>query len=88
MNTVVERESTRFYVTQADYEALLLSSNASLIIHCLPNNNNHPKGRYTIPNKYARQFIESKQGTHNWANHENFKQDSIPVGLEDFFTQL
>ena len=42
----------------------------------------------SVPNREARKFIESKQGTHNWDNHNNFKQDSIPLGLEEYFTSL
>jgi hypothetical protein len=88
MKTTVKRESTRFYVTQSDYEELVSFPSASLIIHCLPNKNKHPKGRYEIPNRKAREFIESKQGTYNWNSHRNFKQDSIPVGLEKYFSSL
>lgn len=85
MKTTVKRESTRFYVTQSDYEELVSFPSASLIIQCLPNKNKHPKGQYDIPNRKAREFIESKQGTHNWNSHKNFKQDSIPTGLEKYF---
>lgn len=88
MKTTVRRESTRFYVTQSDYEELVSSPSASLVIQCLPKINNHPKGRYDIPNDKAREFIESKQGTHNWNSHRNFKQDSIPAGLENYFSSL
>jgi predicted nucleic acid-binding protein len=63
--TSIVRTSTRFYVTQADYDELNSNSNAELIIHCVPNKNRHPKGKYVIPNEKARQFIQSKQGTHN-----------------------
>ena len=88
MKNTVKRESTRFYVTQSDYEKLVSFPSAYLIIQCLPNKNKHPKGRYEIPNRKAREFIESKQGTYNWNSHRNFKQDSIPVGLEDYFSSL
>ena len=81
----VIRKSTRFYVTQSDYDGLVSNPNADFVIECTPNKGNHPKGTYTIPNKVARQFIESKQGTHNWDEHENFKEDQFPVGLEEFF---
>ena len=81
----VFRKSTRFYVPQSDYDGLVSNPNADFVIECTPNKGNHPKGTYTIPNKVARQFIESKQGTHNWVKHENFKQDTVPVGLEEFF---
>lgn len=88
MKTSVRRESTRFNVTQSDYDDLVSNPSASLIIQCSPNKNNHPKGRYEIPNNEARQFITSKQGTHNWNSHRNFKQDSIPGGLDDYFSAL
>ena len=81
----VFRKSTRFYVTQSDYDGLVSNPNADFVIECTPKKGNHPKGTYTIPNKVARQFIESKQGTHNWDEHENFKEDQFPVGLEEFF---
>ena len=81
----VIRESTRCYVTQSDYDALVSNPNADFVIECTPKKGNHPKGTYTIPNKVARQFIESKQGAHNWDRHENFKQDAVPVGLEEYF---
>jgi|TARA_B110000285_G_C14725787_1_gene424180 hypothetical protein len=81
----VIRKSTRFYVTQSDYDGLVSNPNADFVIECTPKKGNHPKGTYTIPNKVARQFIESKQGTHNWDEHENFKEDQFPVGLEEFF---
>jgi|TARA_B110000908_G_C10236195_1_gene443459 hypothetical protein len=79
------KKSTRFYVTQSDYDGLVSNPNADFVIECTPKKGNHPKGTYTIPNKVARQFIESKQGTHNWDEHENFKEDQFPVGLEEFF---
>ena len=82
---VVFRKSTRFYVTQSGYDGLVSNSNADFVIECTPKKGNHPKGTYTIQNKVARQFIESKQGKHNWDQHENFKQDTVPVGLEEFF---
>ena len=88
MKNTVKRESTRFYVTQSDYEKLVSFPSAYLIIQCLPNKNKHPKGRYEIPNRKAREFIESKQGTYNWNSHRNFKQDSIPQGLEKYFSSL
>ena len=50
--------------------------------------NKNTKGRYEIPNRKAREFIESKQGTYNWNSHRNFKQDSIPQGLEKYFSSL
>ena len=81
----VIRESTRFTVAQSDYDGLVSNPNADFVIECTPKKGNHPKGTYTIPNKVARQFIESKQGTHNWDEHENFKEDQFPVGLEEFF---
>ena len=86
MKAETRRKSTRFYVTQSDYEDLNSNPNAILVIQCSPNKNNHPKGTYRIPNNEARMFIKSKRGTHNWDNHENFKQDSVPVGLEDYFS--
>ena len=82
---VVFRKSTRFYVTQSDYNELVSNPSADFVIKCTPKKGSHPKGTYTIPNKVARQFIESKQGTHNWDEHENFKEDQFPVGLEEFF---
>ncbi len=87
MKSTVRRESTRFYVTQGDYEELISNPSASLFIQCSPNKNGHPRGSYDIPNKKAREFIESKQGGYNWNTHRNFKQDSIPVGLENFFSR-
>ena len=81
----VIRKSTRFTVAQSDYDGLVSNPNADFVINCTPKKGNHPKGTYTIPNKVARQFIESKQGTHNWDEHENFKEDQFPVGLEEFF---
>jgi hypothetical protein len=86
MNMNVERTSTRFYVTQFDYESLLNNSKTDLIIHCSPKRNKHPSGKYIISNLVARRFIESKQNTHNWDNHKNFIQDSVPKGLENYFT--
>jgi hypothetical protein len=82
---VVFRKSTRFYVTQSDYNELVSNPNADFVMCCFPKDNNHPKGYYKVPNQKARQFIESKQGTHNWDEHENFKEDQFPVGLEEFF---
>ena len=81
----VIRKSTRFTVAQSDYDGLVSNPNADFVIECTPKKGNHPKGTYTIPNKVARQFIESKQGTHNWDEHENFKEDQFPVGLEEYF---
>ena len=88
MKTSINRESTRFYVTQSDYKHLVSNPSAVLVIQCSPKKNNHPKGRYKIPNNVAKQFIKSKQGTHNWNTHKNFKQDSIPIGLKDYFSFL
>tara|TARA_B110000977_G_C10912561_1_gene429877 strand:+ start:623 stop:883 length:261 start_codon:yes stop_codon:yes gene_type:complete len=79
------KKSTRFYVTQSDYDGLVSNPNADFVIECTPKKGNHPKGTYTIPNKVARQFIESKQGTHNWTQNKDFKQDGVPVGLEEYF---
>lgn len=89
MKSTVRRESTRFYVTQGDYEELISNPSASLFIQCSPNKNKHPRGSYDIPNKKAREFIESKQAKPgvNWIKHGNFTQDSIPVGLENFFSR-
>lgn len=81
----VIRESTRFYVTQSDYDGLVSNPNADLVIECTPKKGNHPKGTYTIPNKVARQFIESKQDWDNWTQNENFIEDTVPAGLEEFF---
>ena len=88
MKTSIRRESTRFYVTQSDYDNLVSNPGAFLVIQCSPNKNNYPKGRYEIPNNVAKEFIKSKQGTHNWNTHKNFKQDSIPGGLQDYFSFL
>lgn len=83
----VTRKSTRFYVTRSDYEVLALNPNSFLVIECNPRSNNHPRGKYKIPNKKARQFISGKQNTPNWDSYGNFKQDAIPVGLEEYFTR-
>jgi len=80
------RTSTRFYVTQKDYDELLKFPRADLVIHCAPNDNNHPQGHYRIPNQTALEFIRSKMDTHNWNTHSNFKQDTMPTELRDHFT--
>ncbi len=79
------RASTRFYVTESDYQKLLLHPGESLRIDVSPNKGNHPRGYYLIPNNFAIDFIKEKRGTPNWDKHKNFKQDSIPSGLERFF---
>jgi len=83
----VTRESTRFYLTQSDYEDLQSNPNSFLVIECIPRRNNHPRGKYKIPNKEAREFISRKQNTPNWNRYANFKQDAIPRGLEEYFTR-
>ena len=81
----VIRKSTRFLVTQSDYDELVSNPKADFVIKSNPDKGNHPKGTYTIPNKVARQFIESKQGWDNWTQNENFIEDTVPVGLEEYF---
>jgi len=38
-----------------------------------------------LPNKFAKSFIESKQGTFNWDKNHDFKQDSVPLDIKDYF---
>ena len=85
MKRKIEYSSTRFYITQKVYKELVASPNSELRIHVIPKKGKHPEGIYELPNKIAREFIESKQGTHNWDNHHDFKQDSIPTTLQDYF---
>ena len=86
MKRVIEYPSTRFYITQSVYEELVEFPDSELLINVSPIKGNHPKGFYLIPNKVARNFIETKQGTYNWDTHQNFKQDSIPSSLKNYFT--
>ena len=88
MTEVVKRVSSRFHITQDDYVCLKKNVKASLMIVTTPLTNQHPKGHYIIPNKKARKYIESRQGNHNWRKHKNHIQDSIPFGLEEYFTYL
>ena len=81
----VEYSSTRLYVTQEVYDELVSNPEYELIINTFPRTGNHPRGFYKIPNNIARTFIESKQGKHNWNVHQNFKQDTIPLELRDYF---
>ena len=88
MRNIIEYSSTRFYITQKVYEELVINPDAELIINTSPRRGNHPKGFYKLPNKIAKAFIQSKQGTHNWDIHQNFKQDSIPSELISYFKAL
>jgi hypothetical protein len=81
-----EYTSTRFYVTQAMYDDLIKYPDSVLVINTSPKKGNHPKGCYKMPYKIARNFIESKQVGYNWDKHHNFKQDSIPMALKDYFS--
>lgn len=81
----IECFSTRLYVTQKMYDDLVEHPNCDLIINTSPKKGNHPHGYYKMSNKVARNFIESKQGGYNWDKHQNFKQDSIPNSLQDYF---
>jgi hypothetical protein len=85
MKKIIEYSSTRFYITQKVYEELILNPYSELIINTSPKKGNHPKGLYRLPNSVAKNFIESKQGTLNWDKNENFKQDSIPSELINYF---
>lgn len=84
---------TRFKVHQEMYKLLKHNTHLNLTITVNPQNGNHPRGIYKIPNNDAVAFIESKiyidkEGdklTHNWLINENFHQDSIPKQLIDFF---
>jgi hypothetical protein len=82
----IEYFSTRLYVTQKMYDELVAYPNYDLIINTSPMKGNHPHGYYKMSNKVARNFIESKQGGYNWDEHQNFKQDSIPNSLRNYFT--
>ena len=84
----IEYFSTRLYVTQLMYDELVTYPTYDLIINTSPKKGNHPRGYYKMPNKVARNFIESKQGAYNWNKHQNFKQDSIPKSLQDYFIYL
>lgn len=84
----IEYSSTRFYVTQKVYDELIHSPHLDLIINTSPKKGKHPKGVYKLTNNVAKKFIESKQGTYNWDKHENFKQDSIPSELINYFKFL
>ncbi|WP_370398579.1 hypothetical protein [Tenacibaculum dicentrarchi] len=88
MKKIFEYSYTRFYITQKIYEKLILNPHSELIINTSPKKGNHPKGLYKLPNKVAKRFIESKQETFNWEKHENFKQDSIPSELINYFKYL
>ena len=81
----VIRKSTRFLVTQSDYDELVSKPKADFVIKSNPDKGNHPKGTYTIPNKIARQFVESKHGSRSWDIHENWNQKSVPIELEEYF---
>ena len=81
----LEKTSTRFRVTQSMYEELVENPELGLELKIIPKMGKHPKGVYLLPNRVARSFIESKQGTYNWDNHQDFKQDGIPSALRDYF---
>ena len=85
MKKVLEYSSTWFYVTQKVYEELLAYPDLDLRINTSPKKGNHPKGYYYLPNKFAKSFIESKQGTFNWDKNHDFKQDSVPLDIKDYF---
>ena len=81
----VIRKSTRFLVTQSDYDELVSNPKADFVIKSNRDKGNHPKGTYTIPNKIARQFVESKHGSRSWDINENWNQKSVPIELEEYF---
>lgn len=84
-NDFLSINSTRFYITQSIYEDLISHPKKSLKIIIVPKKGNHPKGYYLMSNTIAKEFIESKQGSNNWHNHQNFKQDVIPRDLAPYF---
>ncbi|MFT5863665.1 MAG: hypothetical protein ACI828_002331 [Flavobacteriales bacterium] len=88
MRKTIEYSSTRFYITQKVYEELTINAESELVINTSPKKGKHPKGFYKLPHKVAKMFIETKQDTYNWDTHKNFKQDSIPTELIDYFTHL
>jgi len=79
------KKSTRFYVTQSDYDGLVSNPNAGLVIECTPKEGNHPKGTYTLPNKIAREFVESKMDLPCWKNDGRYHQGFVPLELEEYF---
>ncbi len=83
---MITYERTRFYVNQIIYEQLINTEKPNLKIIVNPNDGNHPRGTYNIPNNIAIQFIREKQKYQNWDDYQNFNQDSIPVPLLEYFT--
>ena len=81
----VIRKSTRFTVAQSDYDGLVSNPNADFVINCTPKEGNHPKGTYRIPNKIAREFVESKMDLPCWKNDGRYHEGSVPLELNEFF---
>jgi hypothetical protein len=79
---------TRFFINQQIYNDLIRKPEYVLRINVNPKSGNHPRGFYLMNNNVAIEFINSKQGTHNWDINQNFHQDSIPVALKEYFTPL
>jgi hypothetical protein len=79
---------TRFFINQLIYNELIRKPEYGLRINVNPKSGSHPKGFYLMGNNVAVEFINSKQGTHNWDINQNFHQDSIPVALREYFTPL
>lgn len=85
LNPFIEKYTTRFYITEEDYQELKSTPKADLHILVAPKKGMHPAGIYNIPRKEALNFIESKRIGFNWEKHQNFKQDSVPSALKSYF---
>ena len=85
LNPFIEKYTTRFYITEEDYQELKSTPKADLHIQVVPKKGKHPSGIYNIPREEALNFIEAKRTGLNWEKHKNFKQDSVPSALKPYF---
>ena len=85
LNPIIEKYTTRFYITEEDYQELKSTPKADLHIQVVPKKGKHPAGIYNIPREEALNFIKAKRTGFNWEKHQNFKQDSVPSALKPYF---
>lgn len=77
---------TRFHINQDMFEYFKEHPEENFILNVIPNDGNHPKGVYNVPNPVIRMFFDEKMGTYNWDKNKTFHQDGIPKALRQYFT--